>query len=121
MPWIQFPADLRPRYNIAPTQPVLALANDAPNRFDFYHWGLIPSWVKDRAVGNRMINARARRWRSAPPFARPEQYQRWLEGPDPQSLPGPYPAELMEPSPVSRTVNNPRNETSECIAGLTEP
>ena len=23
------------------------------------HWGLIPSWAKDAAIGNRMINARA--------------------------------------------------------------
>ena len=66
--WLQLPADLRPRYNIAPTQPVLALANDKPDRFDFFLWGLIPSWAKDRTIGNRMINARAETLAERPAF-----------------------------------------------------
>jgi len=27
-------------------------------KLDYYVWGLIPSWAKDPAIGNRMINAR---------------------------------------------------------------
>jgi len=49
----------RPRYNIAPSQPVGVIPNDGENRLDYFTWGLIPSWAKDPRIGNRMINARA--------------------------------------------------------------
>jgi len=53
-----------PRFNIAPTQPVavVRLAPEQPEaerELVWLRWGLIPSWAKDPAVGNRMINARA--------------------------------------------------------------
>ena len=48
-----------PRYNIAPTQPVLAVANGEGREASYMRWGLIPSWAKDASVGNRLINARA--------------------------------------------------------------
>lgn len=56
-----------PRFNVAPTQPVLAVAT-RPARgangrllraLGTFRWGLVPSWAIDRSVGNRMINARA--------------------------------------------------------------
>lgn len=48
------------RYNIAPTQSVMALLNtDGENRYAFLRWGLIPFWAKGPEIGNRMINARA--------------------------------------------------------------
>ena len=51
--------DLHPRYNIAPTQPVLAVRAAGGGREVVpLHWGLIPSWAKERSVGARMINAR---------------------------------------------------------------
>ena len=62
------PQDAKPRYNVAPTQPVLAVANSRPDRLDYFHWGLIPSWAKDRAIGNRMINARAETLAEKPAF-----------------------------------------------------
>ena len=34
----------------------------------FLHWGLIPSWADDPAIGNRMINARADGVASKPSF-----------------------------------------------------
>ena len=49
--------DYRPRYNIAPTQQVLALVNDEQRRAEFLRWGLIPFWAKDPKIGYRMINA----------------------------------------------------------------
>lgn len=52
-------ADLKPRYNIAPTQPVAVVVNDGGRRLEMFRWGLIPFWAKDPAIGNRMINARA--------------------------------------------------------------
>jgi putative SOS response-associated peptidase YedK len=58
-PWItEPPADAVARYNIAPSQPILAVANDKPDQYDHFLWGLVPSWAKDPSIGNRMINAR---------------------------------------------------------------
>jgi len=53
-----------PRFNIAPTQPVAVVRcspeSSQPEReLVWMRWGLIPSWAKDPAIGNRMINARA--------------------------------------------------------------
>ena len=49
------------RYNIAPTQSVAAIREDATGTRELalLRWGLVPSWAKDPAIGNRMINARA--------------------------------------------------------------
>ncbi len=49
--------DHRPRYNVAPTQQVLAVTNDGERRAQFLRWGLIPFWAKDPRIGYRMINA----------------------------------------------------------------
>jgi putative SOS response-associated peptidase YedK len=53
---------LPPRYNIAPTQDVAIVRSETEGggrRLSLAHWGLIPSWAKDRGLGARMINARA--------------------------------------------------------------
>ncbi len=55
----EFPGELPPRYNIAPSQPVAVVANNGRHRVELFQWGLIPSWAKDPAIGNQMINARA--------------------------------------------------------------
>ena len=199
------PPEPKPRFNIAPTQPVAAIAHStsaqpaSSREYRIFQWGLIPSWAKDPAIGNRMINARAetaaekpsfraafkrRRclviadgfyewkregkqkqpyyiqmadedlfgmaglwevWESGdgsyiesctilttepnelmqpihnrmPVIISPEDYDLWL---DPQQqrnalqpLLRPYDPEQMRSRPVSKTVNNPRNETPECI------
>ena len=67
VPW------LKPRFNIAPTQPVpvvrMTPQQAAPQRqFVFLHWGLVPSWAKDPTIGNRMINARAETVADKPAF-----------------------------------------------------
>ena len=67
-PWVDAVPDAPPRYNIAPTQPILAIANDAPDRYDFFFWGLVPPWAKDTSVGSRMINARAETLAERPAF-----------------------------------------------------
>lgn len=63
-------ADLsRPRYNIAPTQNVPAvLVRDGARVLVDLHWGLVPSWAKDRTIGARLINARAETLASKPSF-----------------------------------------------------
>ena len=54
------PPFLKARYNIAPSQEVLAVVDDDGEKiFASLHWGLIPFWAKDSSIGNRMINARA--------------------------------------------------------------
>lgn len=59
-----------PRYNIAPTQPVLAAFLDERGQrsLTFFRWGLIPSWSKDMAIGARMINARSETVAEKPSF-----------------------------------------------------
>lgn len=53
--------ELKPRYNIAPTQDVAAIRNDSEQQRELVmlRWGLVPFWAKDVSIGNRMINARA--------------------------------------------------------------
>ena len=207
-PWIIQPIPEQPaRYNIAPTQPILAVANNRADRFEHFHWGLIPSWSKDPSVGNRMINARAEtlaekpafrtalrrrrclvpadgfyEWRKDPGgksktpmriqmksgdvfafaglweswhapdgsvipsctlitttpnelmagihdrmpviLAR-DDYQRWLDPTERDAgeltdLLKPYPAGEMVAAPVSRTVNNPRNDSADCIESMSD-
>jgi putative SOS response-associated peptidase YedK len=48
-----------PRWNIAPTQPVAVIRQDArePKRtFGLLRWGLIPYWAKDASIGFRTIS-----------------------------------------------------------------
>jgi putative SOS response-associated peptidase YedK len=61
--------DWRPRYNIAPSQevPVLVMGSEGRSITSF-RWGLVPSWSKDPAMGNRMINARSETVRTQPAF-----------------------------------------------------
>jgi putative SOS response-associated peptidase YedK len=62
---------LSPHYNIAPSQPVAAV-RAAPagtgRELALLRWGLIPSWSKDPAIGNRLINARAETVQEKPSF-----------------------------------------------------
>ncbi len=58
--------DWQPRYNIAPTQPILAIVT--PHHSKPLRWGLIPSWSKDPTIGSRLINARAETVSEKPAF-----------------------------------------------------
>ena len=60
-----------PRYNIAPSQPITAVRaapSGSGREIALLRWGLIPSWSKDPATGNRLINARAETAREKPSF-----------------------------------------------------
>ncbi len=73
--------ELPVRYNIAPTQPVATVIHDrqrGANRVEIMRWGLIPSWAKDPAIGNRMINARAESLPEKPSYRGPLRYHRCL-------------------------------------------
>ncbi|MBI4732474.1 MAG: SOS response-associated peptidase [Chloroflexi bacterium] len=77
-PEYTFPAQIAPRYNIAPTQPILVLPNDGTNKADFFVWGLIPSWAKDPSIGSRLINARSETLAEKPAFRSAYKYRRCL-------------------------------------------
>jgi putative SOS response-associated peptidase YedK len=64
----EVPADLQPRYNIAPTQPVAVVTDPEARRVEMFRWGLVPSWAKDESIGNRLINARAETVAEKPSF-----------------------------------------------------
>ena len=73
-----FPAKFAPRFNIAPTQPVLAIPNDDKYTADFFIWGLIPMWAKDPTIGSRLINARGETLAEKPSFRGGYKYKRCL-------------------------------------------
>lgn len=72
---------LAARYNIAPTQPVLAIRDSyAGNGREatFLNWGLIPSWATDPGIGSRMINARSETAAEKPSFRAAFKYRRCI-------------------------------------------
>lgn len=73
-----FPQKFAPRFNIAPTQPVLAIPNDVKNAADFFLWGLIPAWAKDAGIANKLINARGETIAEKPSFRGAFKYKRCL-------------------------------------------
>jgi putative SOS response-associated peptidase YedK len=65
----EYPSSLTPSYNIAPTQEVAAVVEeDEKRKLELFRWGLVPSWAKDPAIGNKMINARAETVSEKPSF-----------------------------------------------------
>ena len=61
--------NVEPRYNIAPTQEVLAVRESPDGReMTLYKWGLVPSWAKDASVGAKLINARGETVTEKPSF-----------------------------------------------------
>jgi sporulation protein YlmC with PRC-barrel domain len=61
--------DVAPRYNVAPTQPVLAIWEEAGRReVRFARWGLVPRWVKDPRQFSLLVNARAETLAEKPAF-----------------------------------------------------
>lgn len=63
-------SELRPRYNVAPSQPIAAVRQNRSRQREFVmlHWGLIPFWADDPKIGYRTINARAETVATKPSF-----------------------------------------------------
>jgi putative SOS response-associated peptidase YedK len=73
---------MEPDYNVAPTKPVMAVLTRErrgegegadsgavrERQLRTLHWGLVPSWAKDPAIGNRLINARVESAPDKPSF-----------------------------------------------------
>ena len=67
---VSTPLNVQPRFNIAPTQPIVAITarQGGGNAATFFQWGLVPSWAKDVSIGAKMINARAETVAEKPAF-----------------------------------------------------
>ncbi|RYG66749.1 SOS response-associated peptidase [bacterium] len=59
-------------YNVTPSQAISVVTRDAygdgMKLLELYRWGLVPSWAKDEAIGNKLINARAETLTEKPSF-----------------------------------------------------
>jgi putative SOS response-associated peptidase YedK len=70
-----------PHYNIAPTQPVLTIRQEAcepVRKLSTMRWGLVPSWAKDPSIGYKTINARSETVATTASFREPFRTQRCL-------------------------------------------
>ncbi len=92
--------DMPPRYNIKPTEPIVAVRNsrsEGGRVAQLYRWGLLPAWVKDIKDFPLLINARADSLVDKPAFRNSMKFQRcvvpadgyyeWMVGPDGQKHP----------------------------------
>lgn len=71
VPEPMLPFDVPPRYNIAPSQQVLAIRQrtaEADREAVLLKWGLVPSWAKDPKIGYKHINARSESVAEKPAF-----------------------------------------------------
>jgi putative SOS response-associated peptidase YedK len=65
------PTELTPRFNISPTQTILAVRQTETAAEPAYcplKWGLVPSWAKDMSIASSLINARSEGIDSKPSF-----------------------------------------------------
>ncbi|WP_435742235.1 SOS response-associated peptidase [Nocardioides sp. SYSU DS0663] len=91
---LRIPEPLEPDFNVAPTKDVYAVVERPPStreaaersggtgteasgghatgerQLRVVRWGLVPSWAKDPAIGNRMINARMETVAEKPAYKR---------------------------------------------------
>ena len=77
---VEEPPGLEPRYNIAPTQEIVAIRREESGvrRAGLLRWGLVPHFAEDPGVGNRLINARAETVARKPAFREPFRERRCL-------------------------------------------
>lgn len=104
-----------PRYNIAPTQNILAVANapDETLQLGYYRWGLVPSWATDLTIGNRMINARAETLLEKRSFANLLQERRCMIVVD-----GYYEWQKLSSGKTQPYWISPAEDSVICLAGL---
>jgi putative SOS response-associated peptidase YedK len=69
----------KPRYNIAPSQELLAVRAEAAHRHQrTLRWGLLPFWAKDKKIAYRMFNARSETVHQLPAFLAAFRHRRCL-------------------------------------------
>lgn len=77
----ELPDLFKPRSNISPTQPVLAIVQQEPGALRelvALTWGLVPSWAQERKIGAKMINARSETVHEKPSFRNAFSHRRCL-------------------------------------------
>ena len=62
------PISIRPRWNIAPSQDVLAVSGSDDRQASLMRWGLVPRWAKSGSSIRPIINARAETVAEKPTF-----------------------------------------------------
>jgi putative SOS response-associated peptidase YedK len=105
---VALPEDIAPRFNVAPTDPVLTVTERSAGReLLIARWGLVPHWAKDAKGGARMINARAESLAEKPAY-RPllakgrclilaDGFYEWRHDPDGKRRPVRYTLDGAEP------------------------
>ena len=72
------PQNIKPRYNVAPSQDIPAILNQYPDELSMVRWGLIPSWAKEENTKYSMINAKAETIAEKPAYRGPIRKRRCL-------------------------------------------
>jgi len=124
-----------PRYNVAPTQPIVAIWEaEARREAHFARWGLVPGWVKDPRDFPLLINARAESMADKPAFRDPLKhgrcivpasgYYEWHTGPDRKKQP--YYITRADGQPLAlaglyATWMGPNGEEIDSVATITVP
>ncbi|MCB9993349.1 MAG: SOS response-associated peptidase [Hyphomicrobiaceae bacterium] len=91
-------ADAPPRYNIAPTQPIIVFRREGGTvQAELMRWGLVPEWVKDPKDFPLIVNARSETLKEKASFRNPLKnkrciipasgYYEWLRRPDGSKTP----------------------------------
>jgi putative SOS response-associated peptidase YedK len=124
-----------PRYNIAPTQPIIAIWEESGRRHGhFARWGLVPRWVKDPREFPLLINARVETMAEKPAFRDALKhgrciipasgYYEWHTNPDKSKQP--YYITLADDRPMAlaglyATWVGPEGEEVDTVATITVP
>lgn len=77
---LELRGELEPRFNIAPSEEVLALRQgaDGERELSRLKWGLVPYWAKESSIGNKLINARMETAAQKPAFREAFRHRRIL-------------------------------------------
>jgi putative SOS response-associated peptidase YedK len=127
--------EMVPRFNIAPTQPVAAIWEEAGRReAHFARWGLVPRWVKDPREFPLLVNARVETMAEKPAFRDALKhgrciipasgYYEWHTGPDKKKQP--YYITYADGRPMAlaglyATWVGPEGEEIDSVATITVP
>ena len=127
--------DVVPRYNIAPTQPVVAIWEEGGRREGhFARWGLVPRWVKDPRDFPLLVNARVETISEKPAFRDALKhgrciipasgYYEWHTNPDKSKQP--YYITRADGQPMAlaglyATWSGPEGEEIDSLATITVP
>jgi putative SOS response-associated peptidase YedK len=122
-----------PRFNVAPTQPVVAIMLERGERVGkLLRWGFVPGWVKDPRKFPLLINARAEGIAEKPAFRNALRngrcivpasgYFEWHTGPDKKKQP--YYITHVDGSPIAlaglyATWSGPNGEEIDTVATVT--